>query len=151
MYLTAAQKKGLIAILTLFLCALAYREAERRLFPPAAVDFSFFEAKFAARFDSLQQALAGDSLASVALTASQNLPQLAESHSAPRAAAGIVNINSAGIDQLTTLPGIGPKIAARIIEYRTRAGKFRNPGDLMNVKGVGPKTFSKLQQRIVTQ
>lgn len=151
MYLTTAQKKALLAVLVLFLCALAYREAERRLFPPPPVDFSVFEAKFAARFDSLQQALAGDSLAPAAEAVPPAPSQPGENRAAQPVAAGIVNINSAGIDQLTTLPGIGPKIAARIIEYRTREGKFRNPGDLMNVKGIGPKTYSKLQSRIVAQ
>ena len=151
MYFTSAQKKALTAVLVLFLCALAYREVESRLFPPPSVDFSVFEAKFAARFDSLQQVLAGDSLVPVRETVAQNLPQPAEGHSAEPAAATTVNINNAGIDQLTTLPGIGPKIAARIIEYRTRTGKFQLPGDLMNVKGIGPKTYSKLQHRIVAQ
>lgn len=151
MYFTTAQKKALATVLVLFLCAIAYRELDRRLFPPPAVDFSVFEAKFAARFDSLQQALAGDSLVLKGEAVPQNLPPPAESHSAKSAVAGLVNINSAGIDQLTTLPGIGPKIAARIIEYRNREGKFRGPGDLMNIKGIGPKTFSKLQHRIVAQ
>ncbi len=56
-----------------------------------------------------------------------------------------VNINTATVEQLTTLPGIGPKLAGRIVEYRQKAGSFRSPQELMNVKGVGEKNFAKLE------
>jgi competence protein ComEA len=59
---------------------------------------------------------------------------------------GKVNINTASVEQLSTLPGVGPKLAARIVEYRTKSGSFRAPQDLMNVKGIGEKNFVKLEQ-----
>jgi competence protein ComEA len=59
--------------------------------------------------------------------------------------AGKVNINTASAAQLEALPGIGPSLAARIVEYRTKSGSFRSPQELMNVKGIGEKSFAKLE------
>jgi competence protein ComEA len=56
-----------------------------------------------------------------------------------------VNLNTATIDQLTTLPGVGRKTAERIIEYRTKSGGFKKIEELMNVKGIGEKSFLKLK------
>jgi competence protein ComEA len=50
------------------------------------------------------------------------------------APAGKVNINTASVEQLATLPGIGPKLATRIVEYRQKSGGFKATQDLMNVK-----------------
>ena len=47
--------------------------------------------------------------------------------------------------QLTDIPGIGEKLAARILEYRQKNGAFKNVQELMNVKGVGEKSFGKLE------
>ncbi len=56
-----------------------------------------------------------------------------------------VNLNTASVEQLTTLPGVGPKLAARIVEYRQKSGAFRAPQELLNVKGVGEKNFAKIE------
>ena len=58
---------------------------------------------------------------------------------------GKVNINTASAEQLTTLPGIGPKLAARIVEYRQKAGSFKSVQELMNVQGVGEKNLKKIE------
>jgi len=47
---------------------------------------------------------------------------------------GKVNINSASVEQLTTLPGVGPKLAARILDYRQKSGAFKSVQELMNIK-----------------
>jgi len=60
-----------------------------------------------------------------------------------------VNINTATADQLTTLPGVGPKLAARIIEYRQKSGSFRSTKELMNVSGIGEKNFAKIESWLV--
>ena len=52
-----------------------------------------------------------------------------------------VNINTAGIEQLTLLERIGTSYAARIIEYREKNGAFQVPEDIMKVKGIGRKTY----------
>ena len=56
-----------------------------------------------------------------------------------------VNLNTATQAQLETLPGIGPKAAQRILEYRQKNGNFKKVEDLMNVKGIGEKAFLKLK------
>ena len=63
---------------------------------------------------------------------------MAEEASAP---AGVVNINTADAAQLSLLPRVGEKAAQRIIEYRTEHGPFKKAADLMQVKGIGAKTF----------
>ena len=58
---------------------------------------------------------------------------------------GTVNINSANLDQLQRLPGIGPAYAQRIIDYRTQHGRFQAIDELDEVKGIGPKKLEKLR------
>ena len=60
-----------------------------------------------------------------------------------------VNLNSATIDQLQTLPGIGRATAQRILDYRQKSGGFKKIEELMNVKGIGEKSFLKLKPLIV--
>jgi competence protein ComEA len=64
------------------------------------------------------------------------------------AGTGVVNINSASTTDLATLPGIGAKTAARIVEYRQKNGPFKKIEELMNVRGVGEKSFLKLKEQI---
>ena len=54
-----------------------------------------------------------------------------------------ININTASAEELTQLKGIGPSHAAKIIEFREKNGPFKLPEDLMQVPGVGQKTFEK--------
>lgn len=58
-----------------------------------------------------------------------------------------VSLSSATLEELTKLPGVGPAIAQRILEYRDTEG-FASLEDLMNVKGIGEKTFEKLSPYI---
>ena len=62
----------------------------------------------------------------------------------------VVNINTASAAELDTLPGIGAKTAARIVEYRQKNGPFKKVEELMNVRGIGEKNFLKLKAQIST-
>lgn len=68
---------------------------------------------------------------------------------APRANAGMkIPINRATAKQLEALPGIGPKLASRIIEYRRKHGSFSSIDDLLKVRGVGPKKLEQIRPYI---
>ena len=60
-----------------------------------------------------------------------------------------VNINAATAAQLQTLPGVGASTAQRILDYRQKNGGFKKIEELMNVRGVGEKSFLKLKPLIV--
>ncbi len=62
---------------------------------------------------------------------------------------GPVNINTANEEMLQTLPGIGPVLAAAIVEDRALNGAFSSPEDLMRVSGIGEKKFAKLKDWVV--
>ncbi len=66
---------------------------------------------------------------------------------APAVAAEKININTAPVEQLLEIPGIGPALAERIVEYRT-AHPFVSIEELMNVKGIGDAKFEKLKDAI---
>jgi competence protein ComEA len=56
-----------------------------------------------------------------------------------------VNLNAASLAQLQTLPGVGASTAQRILDYRQKNGAFKKIEELMNVKGLGEKSFLKLK------
>ena len=61
---------------------------------------------------------------------------------------GIVNINTASVDELCKLPGIGEKIAERIIEYRDSIDGFESVDELKNVEGIGDSKFNKIKYNL---
>ncbi len=60
-----------------------------------------------------------------------------------------ININTATVEQLQTLPGIGPAMAKGIVEHRNKVGKFTKIEEIINVKGIGEKKFQKIKERLV--
>jgi len=64
------------------------------------------------------------------------------------AASGIININRATAKELDKLPGIGPVIASRIVEYRKLNGFFQSLDDLKKVQGIGASTLEKFKSKI---
>lgn len=60
----------------------------------------------------------------------------------------IVNINTADVEGLKKLKGIGPAMAQRIIDYREANGSFQAPEDIMQVKGIGKAKYAKLKEQI---
>lgn len=61
---------------------------------------------------------------------------------------GMININTAGAAELDLIPGIGPALARRIIEYRENSGPFGKIEDIVKVTGIGPAMFEKMKDRI---
>ena len=59
-----------------------------------------------------------------------------------------VNLNTATLEELDALPGVGPSTAKNIIAYRETHGGFAAPEEIMNVKRIGEKTFGKLKEFI---
>ena len=62
-----------------------------------------------------------------------------------------VNINTATLEELTSLPGIGELTAQRIIDYRKQNGKFKTIDDLKNVSGIGESKFNNLKEKITAK
>jgi competence protein ComEA len=86
------------------------------------------------------------SLSTVALA--QDAKPQSTRRSAQPAVTTPININTATSSELEALPGVGPAMAARIVEYRTKNGGFKKVEDLMNVKGIGEKSFLKLKSLV---
>ncbi len=59
-----------------------------------------------------------------------------------------IDINTAGVEQLATLAGIGPALAQRIVDYREANGKFRDVDALENVRGIGSNIMEDIRHRI---
>jgi competence protein ComEA len=64
---------------------------------------------------------------------------------------GRLNINTATVEDLTTLPNIGPSRAAAIVDYREREGLFSSVDDLMNVGGIGEKITDSIRDLVVVR
>ncbi len=61
-----------------------------------------------------------------------------------------ININTATVEQLEALPGIGPSLAGQIVEHRGQA-PFASPEEIMNVKGIGSAKFAKMKEFITVE
>jgi competence protein ComEA len=69
----------------------------------------------------------------------------------PETAGGKVNINTADAAALESLPGIGPSLAQRILDYRQAHGPFAQIEGIQDVSGIGPATFAKIRDLITTK
>lgn len=80
----------------------------------------------------------------------QEVPTAVQGHAwdAQLAAARQIDINTASRAQLERLPGVGPMLAAQIVEDRATHGAFQRPEDLVRVKGIGPKTYESLRDYV---
>ena len=68
----------------------------------------------------------------------------------PGAPAGKVNLNTATLQELDSLPGVGPVLAQRILDHRESSGGFRSVGDLRNVDGIGASRYEDLKDLVTT-
>ena len=84
-------------------------------------------------------------LGHAAVASAQRKPSSSAAAKSSAATGEVVNLNTATASQIATLPGIGEKTAKTIVEYRDKNGGFKKIEELMNVKGIGEKSFLKLK------
>ncbi len=92
---------------------------------------------------SVQESTANSSSAQSSSSSSEQ-----SSETGTSAASGKVNINTATVEQLTTLKGVGEATAQKIIDYRQQNGSFKKIEDLKNVSGIGDKRYAALKDSI---
>lgn len=125
MIFTPDERRALIALGGLLALGLLVRVAVRGPLPPPYGG------------DSLLVVLAAHGESSAIDSIAEAPPGLAEE--------GRIRINDAGLDDLMRLPRVGPSLAGRILDARSKAGPFRTIHDLRRVKGIGPKTAALLE------
>jgi len=78
-------------------------------------------------------------------------PPTAVAGEAGEAAGQLLNLNTATVAQLETLPGIGPSLAQRIVDYRNANGPFATLDDLLDVSGIGPSKVDAIRDLVIVQ
>ncbi|MBM7333468.1 DNA uptake protein [Alcanivorax marinus] len=78
----------------------------------------------------------------------QAAPEATPAADSPAAATASINLNTASAEQLQQLRGIGPAMAARIVDWREQEGPFTSVDQLMAIKGIGEKTLARFRDRL---
>jgi competence protein ComEA len=65
-----------------------------------------------------------------------------------KAQEALVDINTAGVEELMSVPGIGQVIAQRIVEYRDKNGPYASVDDLLKIQGIGEKSLARIRERL---
>ena len=149
MYLTKAQLKALWFLILVLAISVLIRYLQVYFMEQKVESFSQFDSLFLQYRDSIQAAYHAKK--------NDDLNYLGNDESESQVKQTIsmvqfpININVADKEQLQALPRIGPKMAERILLYRHEKGSFKTKEELMNVKGIGPKTFEKLKNLITIE
>jgi competence protein ComEA len=100
------------------------------------------------RLNALALSLIVCLIGTTAVAAQEGSPR-PQAPKAGAAAAAAININTATPAELQKLPGIGAATANRIVEYRQKNGPFKKAEELMNIRGIGEKSFLKLKPLVI--
>ena len=76
---------------------------------------------------------------------------LEQTEATQRLGAERVNINTATVEEIKQIDGVGEVLAGRIVEYREQNGRFINMDELLNVEGIGDKTLEDIRENICTE
>ena len=144
MYLTKAQIRALWFVIGVMTAAIFYQYVKYYTLSNEPYDFSEFDSLFQVRKDSILGQLSSPDT----LTPQRYQQQLTSNNETVVIQQFPININNASLEELQVLPKIGPAMAKRIIDYRQANGPFTNISEIMNVKGIGKKTYLKLQDLI---
>lgn len=130
---TPGEKRAILMICAAFLVASAYRIYQHFLVPETVV----ISAEDSLAVEAIRKAYSG-----LTLSRSSDSRQNTDDTGYP---GGPINLNTATRTQLEALPGIGPVLAARILEAREKVGLFTKPEDLLSVPGIGAKRLEMIR------
>lgn len=147
--ITTPEVSALLFISILMMTGSCVRYVQGEAVPFSSDDYAELHAAFAEQTDALRASAAADSTDATASEAAEPVQVAAVTEAPTRrraSASGPVrmNLNTASARTLQRLPGVGPAISARIVEYREAYGGFRHPREVTRVKGIGPKTYEKM-------
>ncbi len=99
-----------------------------------------------AEFEKKSAAIRKEQEKDLAKYSGQNNERKAEKNDPVTLSPNLININTAGVDELQKLNGIGKTYAQRIVDYRTENGEFTTVEDLLNVRGIGKKRLEQIEK-----
>jgi len=134
---TAAEKRAILITILVILSACAYQLINEYKPNPFTLDYKNQDSLFA-RISAQPVKYAEEQILTLAFRPlSGQQSQEKSIH--------LLDLNTASSQELQTLPRIGPAMAARILEYRRAHGMFSSTEELMQIKGIGKKTFEKIK------
>jgi competence protein ComEA len=144
--LTTPEALALVFVSLVLLAGFCVRYVQGQSVPFSAADYAELHAAFAEQSEALHAAAAADTTAVGAERPAQTsaVPEAPPTRRVAASGPVRMNLNTASVQTLQRLPGVGPAISARIVAYREAYGGFREPREVTRVKGIGPKTYEKM-------